>query len=902
MLSELRPLFDHARHKLEIRDLASNLDVLSFEGEEALSQPFRYRIQFTSRELAIPAEQVLLKEASFSLCPPSAPMPFMGLPIPPTKPLRTLYGVITSLCRLAGSRDEARYEVTLQPRLALLGLGRQSRIFQQQSVPEIVETVLREHGLAGQDFLFQTLKREYPKREQVMQFGESDLSFLTRLLADVGIWFTFRSDERLKLEKIEFNDDQRGYRGDINLPLRHQSGTQSTGQDSVWNLRSRHRVVEQHVNIRAYHYPDAAAFLDGDVDQTQGAKGLYGEAYHYAEPYRDLGDPYQQDEDLLSESGYFFARLRHERYLNRCTRLSGDTSSATLAPGDQLVISDGAPSAFSLGAVITHLSVSAARDQSFKASFLAIPYAENICFRPPLQFKPRVAGTLPARVTSPENNPTYAEIDLSGRYRVNFLFDRTHWKRGQESMWLRLARPYAGETYGLHMPLLAGTEVGIAFEQGDIDRPYIAHCFHDSLHPDHVTLKNHQRNVLRTPANNKLRLEDRRGEEHIKLSTEHSGKSQLNLGHLVDAQRRKRGEGFELRTDGWGAVRAGKGLLLSADEQPGAQGKVLDMNPAIEKLRESLEQLRTLARDAALAMVEEPDHYAAEQLKAALDLLQQPGILASAPRGIALTSGKHLQTAASRNLIANAGENMDVSVVKRFTAAAGQNASVFVRKLGMKLFANQGPAIFQAQNDTMELLARQGLDIVSSEDEIHITAKKKITLNAGGSYITLDPYRIELGTKGDFTIKSAHADLLAPARMLATHPQYPKLESTQRLRIHIPQAPNAPQAAWAGMPYKLYADGELLQQGVLDDSGYLTVEHQVVTQQYRLETSSGVTYQIPVPSEYREPERGALANRGLQNHPSQTDSRVKQPVKHTDDRGLYSRVLNHLTGRKGDRE
>ncbi|WP_192892694.1 type VI secretion system Vgr family protein, partial [Escherichia coli] len=136
-----------------------------------------------------------------------------------------------------------------------------------------------------------------------------------------------------------------------------------------------------------------------------------------------------------------------------------------------------------------------------------------------------------------------------------------------ESLWVRQSRPYAGDTYGLHLPLLAGTEVSIAFEEGNPDRPYIAGVKHDSAHTDHVTIQNYKRNVLRTPANNKIRLDDERGKEHIKVSTEYGGKSQLNLGHLVDAGKQQRGEGFELRTDLWGAVRAKKGIFISADAQ-----------------------------------------------------------------------------------------------------------------------------------------------------------------------------------------------------------------------------------------------------------------------------------------------------------------------------------------------
>ena len=442
-----------------------------------------------------------------------------------------------------------------------------------------------------------------------------------------------------------------------------------------------------------------------------------------------------------------------------------------------LKIGDGAPEAFAPGAVITRLTTRAARDSSFEAHFQAIHYSEDIGFRPPLPRKPRIVGTLPARIVSPETHPTYAEINKDGKYKVQFLFDRTPWRPGYSSAWLRLARPYAGDTYGLHLPLLAHTEVGVAFEQGDIDRPYIACCFHDSRHPDLVTLRNHRENRLRTPANNELLLGDQRGQERIQLSTEHSGKSQLNLGHLVDAQRHKRGEGFELRTDGHGAVRAGKGLFISADAQPGAQGQTLDMQAALRELQESFEQLRNMARDAALAIVEAPDLYAPEQLKGALDLLQQPGILASAPDGIALTSGQHLQVAAAQNLIASAGGQMDISVVKRFTVAVGENISLFVRKLGMKLFANQGAVSLQAQNDKMELLARKAVDIVSTESEIRISAKKKIIINAGGSYLRMDAYGIEYGTQGDHLIKSAHFDMRGPAGLAPELPTLPGAEA-----------------------------------------------------------------------------------------------------------------------------
>ncbi|CRM44670.1 Rhs element Vgr protein [Pseudomonas sp. 37 R 15] len=893
-------LFDHRRHTLTVSNVDAALDVLTFKGTEGLSQLFNYVVEFNAADGDLPAEKMLGQNASFSLHTAPQKLPFLGLPVPAVKPLRTLHGVLTGFKRLSGSVDQARYEITLEPHLALLGRGKQFRIYQHQSVPEIVERILRSHhGFEGQDFLFD-LKRDYPRREQVMQYGESDLAFITRLLADVGIWYRFTSDERLSIDVVEFCDDQRLYQFDVELPFRPQSGLSSSTQDGVWQLQSQHQVVEQQVHIRAYHHRDASAHLEGEIDQTRGATTTYGEAYLYAEPYRVLGDALARDEDLQSESGYFYARLRHERYLNGQTQLSGISSSATLSPGQVLKISGGAPQAFAAGAVITQLTSHAARDRSFEVTFEAIPYSQTVCFRPALQNKPQIAGTVPARLTSPQAHDPYGHIDLEGRYKVNFLFDRDTWKPGEESVWLRLARPYAGDTHGLHLPLIPGTEVAIAFEQGDPDRPYIAHALHDSHRVDHVTLRNYKRNVLRTPANNKMRMDDTRGQEHVKLSTEHSGKSQLNLGHIVDSQRQARGQGAELRTDGHAAIRAGSGVFITADVQPNAQGQMLEMAAALGRLQRAGDQLQGLSADAQAANADPADVQAQlKMMRDQLDQLKASVIVLSAPQGVAVTSGQHLQLAAQNNLMINAGAEADISVVKRLFIGVGQGVNLFVRKLGIKLIANQGPVVIQAQNDTLQLMARHGLEITSTEDEIRIVAKKKITLNAGGSYITLDQNCIESGTQGDYNVKSAHFEFSGPASLTASHPEYPQSLSKQRLQFSVPQAPNASNQGWAGMPYTLYADGAVLKRGVLDETGQVSIDHEVVTQQYRLELANGVSYQIPVPSDYRNAEQAHLANSGMHNHRSQADTEVSQPTSHTDHRALYAAVMSPSVSRKG---
>jgi type VI secretion system secreted protein VgrG len=420
---------------------------------------------------------------------------------------------------------------------------------------------------------------------------------------------------------------------------------------------------------------------------------------------------------------------------------------------------------------------------------------------------------------------------------------------------------------------------------------------HDDRHPDPVTLadRDYTRNVLRTPANNKLRMEDERGKEHIKLSTEHSGKSQLNLGHLVDAEKRRRGEGFELRTDGRGAIRGGKGLFITADQQAAAQGQQLEMASAVAHLQHAVEQLQALSQDAQASKAEPAGVQAQlDLLEQNLEQLKSAVLLLSAPQGIALASGKHVQLAAHDNLMLNAGGEADISVVRRMFVGVGQGLSLFVRKLGIKLIANQGPVTVQAQNDTLELLARQGLSITSTEDEIHIVAKKKIVLNAAGSYLTLEQDGIESGTAGDHLIKAANLRFKkGAATMAADHPDYPRQQTRQPLRLKLAAAPNL-AGSWTHMPYKVYADGGLISEGVMDESGHVEIDHQAATQEYRLEMANGVSYRIPTPTAYSNPEQGRLANQGLHHHRSAPGTPVNQPDSHTDHRTLYAAVLNNI--------
>ena len=757
------------RYQLDIPSCTASLDVEEFSGAEKLSELYYYTITFTSAEKNIDAAQLLSKPAMLTMG---------GGALQQLADCKRVHGVVTAFRRISSSEDQSKYQITLEPFLSLLDKQfRSHRFFVNKSVPEVVEQVLQEHHLHDWEYEF-NLKQHYPRREQINQYQESDLAFIQRLLAEVGIFYFFTLQEEAQSEVVHFADAQRALMFDKTLPVNSPSGMSDSGTESIWGLNITHNVVEANVTTRDYNPRDAQSVLQSaTADMTRGnGEGItYGEVYHYKLRHRERGDKI----DPQTETANFYARLDHERFLAHQTLITAISTAAWLAPAQVLTVTDSLPSTLPAPVqdplLITGTGFTASRREALRVSLLAVPYSETLCWRPPLLPRPKVTGTMTARVTSAKANDIYAWQDASGLYRVKFDADREEKGQGQESMPVRLAKPYGGDVYGFHFPLIQGTEVAIAFHEGDPDRPYIAHALHDSRHVDPVTEKNSTRNVIRTPANNKLRMEDKRGEEHIKLSTEYGGKTQLNLGHNVDAIRKLRGEGFELRTDSWGGIRAGKGIFITADSQPEAQGKVLDMAAVHSLLTQAVSQMESLslaasAAKAQLLQYEQQQALMEEKLLA----LKQAVLLMSAPEGIALASGSHLQAVASENIYMTAGQNVELGAKKNITLAASEKISIFTETEGVEAIVAKGDIISQAQSGNIEVIAKQNISLTSTTKDMTFTAAKTLTFTcAGGAYIRLSGGNIELGCPGDIMMKQSKLLYSGPASMQSNIPELP---------------------------------------------------------------------------------------------------------------------------------
>lgn len=758
------------RYRLDIPSCTASLDMEEFSGKEFMSELYHYDIIFTSSDQNISSAQLLTRPATLTM----GTGPLMGL-----SGQKVVHGVVTHFKRISGSRDQATYQIIIEPFLTLLRKQfRTHRFFVNRSVPEVVAEVLQEHGLKGWEYEF-TLKADYPKREQINQYKENDLAFIERLLAEVGIFYFFTLQPDTRTEVVHFADRQSAWTFGKSLPLSSPSGMSDNAADSVWGVNVRHNVVERTVTASDYNHREAQNILTSvpaDMTRGDGDGVTYGDVYHYLPRHLERGDKITPS----AETGNFWARLEHERFLSTQTTVTGSSTDHTLGPAQVLTITETAvpptlPRETENGLVIISAGYSASRKNALLVTWEGMPYYENRCWRPAAKKRPVVSGTLMARVTSAKDNDIYAWQDASGMYRVKFDADRDDKRQGMESMPVRFAKPYGGDKYGFHFPLIQGTEVAIAFHEGDPDRPYIAHAMHDSRHVDHVTEANSTRNIIRTAGLNKLRMEDKRGEEHVKLSTEYGGKTQLNLGHNVNAARELRGEGAELRTDDWVAIRGGKGILLAADEQPDASSTMLEMDAAIEQLTQALTLARSLQAAAKGAKATQSDIDSQKTLNESLKYMKMPGIMAHAPAGIGILSPKALRFASGGESIALiSGKNTDISAGQSFTAAASETISLFAQGNGMNLFAGAGRVDIQAQNGALNAGAKDDITITSSGGRVEICATELILKNLDGSFIQISGKDIIMGCAGNILQKTTNVVQTSPATISTTPPSFPK--------------------------------------------------------------------------------------------------------------------------------
>ncbi|MDC4290807.1 type VI secretion system tip protein VgrG [Acinetobacter baumannii] len=411
-----------------------------------------------------------------------------------------------------------------------------------------------------------------------------------------------------------------------------------------------------------------------------------------------------------------------------------------------------------------------------------------------------------AKVVGPEGEEIY--VDEWGRIKVRFLFTRSddHSHDGgagtnnndTDSAWVDVLTPWAGEGYGARFLPRIGEIVVIDFFNGDIDRPFVMGRIHEAQRhptkfdnkgklPDTKKLSGIRSKEVSGGGFGQLRFDDTPGQISTQLQSSH-GASQLNLGKLSHpkdkAESEDRGEGFELRTDQWGALRAGQGLLVSTHKQDNAKGDHLDAGVAKKQIEGSQTNSKALSDIAKNQKTDEIESI--EQLKDFASQIQQQIakfekalLLLSSPDGIALSSSEDIHISADAQINQIAGDSINISTQKNVIAHAQNRLSFFAAQSGLKAVAAQGKVEIQAQADALDVLSKLGITISSTDDKVIISSPKEVKITGGSSQITLNGSGIFPKTGGKFQVNAGQHLFMAGASANAGAPELPKAKPMQ---------------------------------------------------------------------------------------------------------------------------
>ncbi|WDH35285.1 type VI secretion system tip protein VgrG [Pseudomonas chlororaphis] len=497
---------------LTVDDFQGDLQVLSFEGIEGISQPFRFDLELVSENPDLDLETLLHKQAFLAFDPAALNGEGSGI-----------HGQIYRVAQGDAGKRLTRYQVSLVPQLAYLEHRTNQRIYQQLSAPKIIALILEEHGIQGNAYRFQ-LGTPCPERDYCVQYDETDLHFIQRLCEEEGLHYHFQHSPQGHL--LVFGDDQTVF-PKLGQPTAYIQGSGMVADEPVikgFNLRLETRT--RRTTRRDYDFEKPRLQLEAAYKPEAESEEPDLEDYDYPGRFTDRA------------RGKFLSQRALERHRADYQQAEGWGDQTRLVSGHFLELSEHPRSEWNDLWLLTHivhegkqpqvLEESVTSDttdnkddfhQGYRNRFLATPW--QVFYRPALNHpKPRVLGSQTAVVTGPKGEEIHC--DQYGRVKVQFHWDREGKADDKTSCWLRVSSSWAGDRYGALVIPRIGMEVLVTFLEGDPDQPLITGCLYHKEHPVPYALPaNKTRSVFKSMSSpggagyNELRIEDKKGAEQI---------------------------------------------------------------------------------------------------------------------------------------------------------------------------------------------------------------------------------------------------------------------------------------------------------------------------------------------------------------------------------------------------
>ncbi|WP_198087454.1 type VI secretion system Vgr family protein [Variovorax sp. E3] len=825
---------------------------------------------------------------------------------------RQINALITDAAFWGEEGRNVQYKLVLRPWLHLATLSTDCKIFQNKTVVEILDELLIDYAFPVDKRLFET----YPVREFQVQYNESDFAFFERLCQEWGI--NYHHEHSQDKHRLVLADAMGAYKPGDSAAYRdveyHAPGWKIDAE-YVHSFVPDHHLTSGRYATRDFDYTRPRAELGAGRKDPRPTGQPDGEVYqwhdgnagsHYAQPRAGTAaanDPQAE--------GRLLALLRMQALRTHGARAQASGNLRGMVPGRtfklakhprekvnaEYLLLDTRFWIENVGQESQAKGAASDRSQQWRVQvdFTAHPVTEPL--RPQTtRSRPHTGGPQSALVVGPEGQNIWT--DELGRIKVQFPWDRIGQKNQHSTCWLRVSSPWAGNQLGgMHVPRI-GQEVVVDFFGGDPDLPICMGRVHNQVNlppwqlPAQSALSGFRSRELSKEGGNSaagrsnhLLMDDTAGAIQAQLKSDHQH-SQLSLGYIArveDNAGRKdlRGQGFELRTDGHGALRAKDGLLISTEPRPRAESHITDMSETVARLTQGRNQHESLGAAAQEAKAQDTgdQDQVTHALKAQNDAIKgadksvnpeagrfpemnEPHLVLASPAGIGSTSAQSTHVHAGEHIALTSGKHTSVVAGQSFLASAKQAVRVFAYKAGMRFIAFGGDVEIKALKDSIRVMAQ--LDITQTAESISITARKALKLNGGGSYFKLDANGIEGGTQGLHRIYAATHSMTGP-RNASTVPlngsaslKDEKIARTFVLRSHADDG-----RLIAMEPYTLYKDGAEVKKGVTDAHGQVLIEeHQPGTSAYKVKLTNGNEFELPITAKLQSADQ-KLSARGF---------------------------------------
>lgn len=807
------------------------------KGSEYLSRDFHFTVELLSDDAQIELEALQGKMMCVSV-------------VLPNGKLRPFTGYVSHFRLVRTDGGTAFYEAELVPWFAFAKLRRNNRLFHQQSLQEQAQTILQDYTpLAKWEWQVSAEQRQHT---MLVQFGESDHNALSwRWEAAGWVYFYAQAEQGHTLTVVSDTPSLPPIDGP-SPEIRFHRGGGSEEEEAIGQWSSLREWAPGSMAVSGFDFksPKPVHAEVPTINQQGDVPAL--EVHSYEGHY---GFKHNAGAEKL-------ARQRMEEAEARAKIYEAHSNNRFAAPGRWFKLTDhfnhsGEEAEFLILAVHHEASNNylQASEQTAEYKNRFTCQRRKTVWRPGLGFNStptKIVAPQTATVVGPEAEGSL-HVDEYGRVRVRF-----HWDRDEtSSCWVRVTSNWAGGQNGLASHPRVGSEVLIQHLDGNVDHPLITGSIHNQSYmppwklPEQRALMGLRSRELAGSAGNSasgrsshLVLDDTQGSIQAQLGSDHLS-SQLSLGHITRLEGHAgrtdaRGQGFELRTDGHGAVRSQRGLLVTTEGRPDGRSHITDMGETVQRLDQGKELHNSLSEAAQLAK----GHEAGDQdevikaLQAQIEALkgkggnpkqnefpefQDPHLLLSSPAGIQTTAQGSTHQASNEHHAITSGAHTSVSAGKSLLVSVREAVRMFAYKAGMKLVAASADIDITALKDSVNILAK--LNITHTANRITITAKEEVVINGGTSYSRWNASGIVHGTNGLWREHAArHSLVVGNAQGRPNLPETTVLPTGQLDLYHqyVDPSGKAVQAVKQGDYTVIDAEGGV-HNGTLDGKGFASL-------------------------------------------------------------------------------